>query len=528
MDIIDTSFYTEYDLADTTASKDATIAYENFGITAGDDGTFSSNPKATITFTTTHSSIGFTIKFSDSYPTACTATWYNLSGELMTSESFTISSQVQFFSKAVDNYGKIVIEFTKGVAGKTVNISSIEYGITKSWDETVIGSGTLVEQQDMISDQLPINTLDFEVLDENSEFNLGNENGAHQFIQPLQVIRPYEYIRGTKHYLGKYFLDTYSYDENVIKFSAVNYMGLLDKITYYKGDVYNGTTAGTIIDSIMKTAGVTDYTVDDETYATPMYGALKPMTCREALREVLFTSQSVVNVSRNDKIEIYKRTNSVSRTLDKSVKISTKATKKEYVSGIEIKYNEYTLDSDTSEILTGSYDAGDNLITFDSPYADITTSAGIIKESGKFYCILTLTATTAVTISGKQYNSNSFSVTYNTTLPESGEPINIKSLSSELANHTLAYKIATDVMDYYNYRLQLDIEFLADTEDITQWYEIENPEDAFSNYLAGFESISTDLTNGFVSTATMSGYYNYKFSRYYAGDELYGDDNFIL
>ena len=528
MDIIDTSFYTEYDLADVTASEDATITYENFDTVAADDGSFTSNPKATITFTKSHSSIGFTIKFSNTHPTACKVTWYNLGGESMTSDTFTISSLIQFINKAVDNYGKIVIEFTKGTAGNAVSIRDIEYGITKSWDENVIGSGTLVEQQSMISDQLPINTLDFEVLDEDGEFNLGNENGAHQFIQPLQVIRPYEYIRGKKHYLGKYFLDTYSCDQNIIKFSAVNYMGVLDKITYYKGDIYNGTKASVLIDSIMKTAGITDYSVDSETADTPLYGALKPMTCREALREVLFACQSVVNVSRNDKIEIYKRTNTVLRTIDKSVKISTKATKKEYISGVEIKYNEYTPDSQSSSILTGSYDAGDNLITFSSPYSEITTTAGAIKESGKFYCILTLPSTTTITLSGKQYKSTSFSVTYNTTLPESGEPINIKSLSSELANHTLAYKIATDVMDYYNYRLQIDIQFLADTEDITKWYEIENPEDNYNNYLAGFESISTDLTNGFVSTATMSGYYNYKFSRYYAGEELFGDDNFIL
>ena len=56
----------------------------------------------------------------------------------------------------------------------------------------------------------------------------------------------------------------------------------------------------------------------------------------------------------------------------------------------------------------------------------------------------------------------------------------------------------------------------------------ENSDEKFKSYMAGFESITTDLTNGFVATATLSGYYDYTNEDLYTGSELYCNDNFII
>ena len=76
-------------------------------------GNFSTNPTITIDFDTNHSSIGLTLHFSESYPLGMIVKWYNSSSQLITSETFTIDSLDYFAQKKVDDYRKVVIEFTK-------------------------------------------------------------------------------------------------------------------------------------------------------------------------------------------------------------------------------------------------------------------------------------------------------------------------------------------------------------------------------------------------------------------------------
>jgi hypothetical protein len=526
MDIIDTRLYIEYDLVDTAAEQAADVFKTNFNIPADSVGNFSSTPRVDIRFTETHSSVGITFKFLNSPPRECSIIWYN-SGNVVHQGVFNIDSNNQFIYAPVDNYKRIYIEFTKGSPGNTIRLDSVKYGKSKSWDETNISAGTLVEEIDPISNQLGINTLTFDVIDIDGEFNLGNKDGMHKYIQPMQVIHPYECIRGKNEYLGKYFLDKYSYSEGLIKFSAVNYMGLLDRIQYFKGDVYNGVNAGVIIDSIMNTANITSYTVDSETANTPVYGTLQPMTCRQALREVLFACQSIIKISRSDTIIISKRNDAVTKTITRRVKLNTDASKRDYVSGVEVKYTNLTLKSEPEEFLTGTYSIGDTVIVFDSPHSDISVSSGEILEYGKYYCVLRLPEASEVTFTGYGYDSTTFSTTVSETSPASEQP-NIKSFSSSLANITLANRIASAILDYYRLRLELKIQFLASNEDLLDWCVVENPNSYFDDYIAEIESLSIDLVGGFVATATLRGYYNYTFDYYYAGTDIYADDNIII
>lgn len=594
MDIIDTKFYCEYDMFDVSAEADSTGSTSNnqtfaditkistgtdylstqgtmehnfftldesktefedapsvafFSSTISkDDGTFTTNPTLTVTFTANHSSTGFTLHFVDDYPLEVKVYWYRVTGELLQTQVFTISSLLQILWKPVENYGKVIFEFTKAVPHRYVKLNRIQYGQITIWDETQLNSGTLLEEVDMISNQLSINTLKVGFIDLLDVMNLGNTDGIHSYIQTKQVFRPYEYIRGTKEFLGRYFVKDFTISEKQVTLSCVDYIGILDMITYDKSDVWSGTKAGDIIDSIMSQAGITAYTVDDNTKNTLLYGTIKPQTCRKALREVLFATQSMVDTSRSSNIVIYQRDSSIRNYIGRDVKVSTAVTKKDYISGITIKYNELTLDDKLSKVTSGTYSIGITKVTFDSPETNLIlnipaasdtstdisnltplpTTTGEIIESGKYYCILKMYSAASVEIDGTNYTSKSFSNTTNVDRLDAGELENIKSFTSTLANSSVAQTIGKAILKYYTYRLQLKIEYLANEERVQNWNIVRNSDASYNDYIAGFESISTDLTNGFVATAQLVGYYNYMNNYYYTGTELYAGNDSII
>ena len=80
-------------------------------------------------------------------------------------------------------------------------------------------------------------------------------------------------------------------------------------------------------------------------------------------------------------------------------------------------------------------------------------------------------------------------------------------------------------MDYYQLSLILNIRYLAAQERPGQWASVENTLVGRGGYAAGLESIKTDLTGGYISTAQLRGYYKYTSEFYYTGTELYIDES---
>ena len=572
MDIIDTSFEVEYDLVDTTAAQDATVVCSNnasfadasllnvgtefgkymtlehnFSVLDGsllefptspqvaifsdsmsdENGEFVSNPTIDITFTRNHSSVGLTLNFIEDYPLECIIYWYNADDDLLTKKRFELDKLEKELFNPVKNYRHIKIEFTKTIPYRYVKVNSIIYGIEFKFTEKEIISAKLNEEMDMVSDKISVNTLEFSIYDALDDFNLGNADGLHAYIQSRQVIYAYENVRGERIFLGKFFVNKFSSDKGLIKFTNTSALGLTDN-DFYKGDVYNGTPAGDVFDIILPQCGITDYEIDSEVLNTPIYGALKPMSGRKALRELLFVTQSVIDTSRQNGVKIYRKEKAIKDKIGRDIKISTKVTKQDYVSGISVNYNTYKIKAASSQITKGIYPVGDNLITFKAPYTNITATSGTIIESGKFYCILRMTTQEEVTLSGIGYDVVKSSASANVAEIEGGSSENIKTFTSELANYELALDLANALLKYYSYNLKIEIQYLARGEQINSWTIIENPDSRYDDYVGTFESIVTDLTGGFVSTAKLVGYYNLSNYYYRTGNELITNDNFII
>lgn len=479
-----------------------------------------------VQFTENHTSYGITLHFLDVHPLEIEIIWYDLAGILLSRKRFYPDSLKYFCKNQVEEYGRIEIVFIRALPYHNVKLQYIEYGTTIIWGSDIVKSGKLVNDTDPISDKIKTDKLTFDFVDAEDEFNIGNVNGLHKTFQKKQRMLPYEIVEGQKIPLGVFFLDTNSTTKNISKISAIDYKGMLANTDFKDGRIYNGETAGNVINEIMAAAGITDYEVDQETADTPLYGTLKVQTCQKALREVLFACGSIINTSRRFGIEIHKSNRIVTNKITRSEKFSTTLQTDHYVSDVNVKYKTWTLDEKVSQITKGAYGAGLHTIQLTNPAANMTVSVGTIIKQMPYYVVLDIPvdARTEVVISGQKYIGEELAVLSSIEHIKAGEVRNTKTFSGTLLDYEAAKAVADNILDYYQLQQIIKTKHLSADEKAGDWAEIENTVVDHTNFVAAIESLSTDLTGGFISTATCRGYYKFVIDYYYAGDGLYADE----
>lgn len=489
---------------------------------SGPDGTFTTIPTIEINFTEYHSSIGLTLHFLESYPTEVEIFWYDFLNILQSKKKFHPDGLVYLCRNQVEEYGKVIIKFNKALPYHHVKLQYIEYGTKIVWGSDTIKSGKLINDTDPISDKIQTDKLTFDFIDTEDEFNIGNASGLHRLFQKRQRMLPYEVVNGETIPLGVFFLDGNSNTKNITKISAVDYKGMLTNVNFIDGLIYSGELAGDVIREIMDTVGITEYQVDEGTAGTPLYGTIKIQTCQKALREVLFACGSVINTSRRIGIDIHKVNRSITGKIERGVKFSTTLSTDHYVSDVNVKYQTWTLEEKVSELTKGVYGPGTHVVQFTSPAANATTNIGLITKQKPYYVILEIDGEEyqEVTISGQKYVSEELVVLSSVEHVKSGEVRSTKNFTGTLLNFEAAQRVADQILDYYQLQQIIQTKHISGREKAGDWVEVDNPSNKYGNFLASIESISTDLTGGFISTAKYRGYYKMLTDYYYAGDEI--------
>lgn len=490
------------------------------------DGTFSDAPELVINFSENHTSCGLTFHFLDDYPLEMEITWFDIYGIALTRKLFHIDSMAYFARNQVEDYAKLIIRFTKAKPYRYIKLKYLEYGT-----DLVMGEGgmpvkgaSLIEEMDMISNQIAVNKLTYNLIDEDDDFNVGNIAGLHKVLQKGQKITAYEKVDGEDYVLGKFFLSDWKTSGNVTKISAVDYKGILDNTTFATGKVYEGELAGTVIDNIMSAAGITDYEVDANVRSVKLYGWMKRQTCRKALREVLFACGAIVDTSRSFLLKIYKPNRVSVVNVDRERKFKTTVSENDYISDVTVKYNSYTLYTEKKEVVKGDYEAGTYTVTLSSPVAEMEINAGQILEQTADSITFKLTEPGHVSITGYKYSKEELSVTASVESVQAGKTRKTKSFSGQLLNGAQAEKIAEGILEYYSLTLGIKIKYLNDGEKPGMWGEIQNNNRMYGNYVAGFEKLTTDLTGGFLSNAELRGYYKLVTDAYYTTELFSGEE----
>lgn len=492
------------------------------------DCTFTDNPTLTIAFDDNHASYGLTFYFAEDYPAEMKITYYSLAGGKIISHTAEPDSLIFSTNQQVENYAKIVVEFTKtNWPEQQIKLQYILYGKYLKWSGDDIKTASVVEDIDITGSEISINTASIVIIDTNDDFDIGNDYGAWKSVQKYQPVKISEYKDGSTIDCGTFYIDDFSFASNVVTFSLMDGVGMLDYYTFYDGTIYENASAGDIIASIFKACSYVNYEVEEEIANMTLSGYLAVMTCREALQQVAFICGAVVDDSRADKVRIYKPTRTITETIDVERKFNgqTKVSQNEYVSGISIEFSKYSLSADTSEIYNDTLSAGTHKLTFDNPYdaSTITASTGTIEEVSTNYIVIIMDSNATCLVEGVQYEETTFNLEKSVSKLEAGKIENIKSFTGvTLYNPTLAQDKLEALLKYYQLRKTVDLKYLLNTEGVGNWAIIKGQNDIDSATL--IESQTIDLTGGFISTASCRGYTTITPVQAYTGDELYTND----
>lgn len=516
---------------DILSDNPADIAFWNDTLSK-EDCTFETNPKITITFQEQHTSSAITLYFEDEFPAELKITWYTSAGTKLVTETFYPDSLIYVCNQQIQNYGKVEIEFVKTTfPQRYIKLQYILYGKYIVLDKDMIQTAKVQEDIDVTSASLSINEADISIVDINDDFDAENENGAWKSVQKTQEVTLSEFKNGNMIPMGAFFINDFSFSKNIAKFKLVDVVGLLDKYTFYDGQIYNNVRAEVILNAIFVTAGIKKYVIDEEVGNILLSGYLSIQTCRKALQQVCFACGAVADDSRSDTIKVYKPDRYVKSTVgtDRKFNGNTKVSLEKYISGVNIEMKNYALEEKTSDIYKKTLPAGDTKITFSSPYlpSSITASAGTLKEVKTNYLIINMPTAGQCQITGIKYANTTFSYEKSVDKIEAGETENIKKYSGcTIYNADILPDIAAYLLDYHALRKKVGMKYLVDLEQVGNWANINSIGGKTSTTL--IESQTLDLTGGFIATATCRGYSIVVTEDVFAGTELYTGGDVLI
>lgn len=369
---------------------------------SNDKGIFVTPLVLTIDFSKVHSSVGLTLIFSktNNYCNHLKIEYYDISNNLISGKEFHPTSYRAVCKDTVENYKKIVITFySTNNPYRYLKLYKILYGSEEVFEGDNLQSANLLEEIDLIGSENSINTLDFTVHSDNDDFNLINPKGLYKLLQERQKLKVTETLLKENKVLdmGTFYLDKWQNEKNkIMKFKAIDLLGVIDKTTFY-GGMYKDKTVVSVVEEIMTSAGLTneDYEIEESLKNIKLNGYIPICSHRAALQQVTFVICAVVDCSRSDKIKIYKLS---SKTEEKQIsndadifQRTRKTEQSEIITGVSLTLHtyedyEYLSGNDgLSEIdELGSYtltEFGVHVLGFSEPGFGIRTTMDVATSS---------------------------------------------------------------------------------------------------------------------------------------------------
>ena len=493
---------------------------------------FQKLPKIEITFSKNHSSAGITLYFSDDYPAEISVTWYALTGEKLVKKSFFPDSLTYYCKNQVQNYGKIVVEFVRTrFPDRYIKLQYILYGRYLIWSDSEVMTAKIHEEVDETSDTLAINTAEIKISDEAYDFDISNPDGEWKSVQAEQPVWISESVDGVEIDLGTFFVSGQTFSENSSKFSLIDTVGLMDRYTFREGRVYSEEKAGDIMKEIFAAAGVDKYEIAPELYDVLLTGHLEIQTCRDALKTVCFAIGALADDSRSDTVKVYKPTRYVSSQIGPDRKISGKTSLEldEYISGISIECNTYTLGTEEQELYNDELPTGISTIELSSPCApeSIAVSGGALKSAKTNYVKIQMDTAGVCVIKGKTYEKDSFSASLHQTILEGGEKGNVKEYASvPIHSKAVLPEKLESLLSYYQLRKKLSMQFFVETEKVGNWVNIRDVKGNVAT--TALLSQDIDLTGGYIATASCKGYSVVTTDYFFTGQELIAGEGGVI
>lgn len=459
-----------------------------------------------INFTETHSSMGITLVFSQAgdYCNNLNLKYYDINNNLISDENFTPNNYKYVCNNIVENYAKIVITFySTNNPYRYLKLYKILYGAEIIFEGDNLMSASILEEVDLLSSEISINTLDFTVYSADDKFNIINPKGFYKLLQQRQKLEVIEKLKkqNEEKEMGTFYLDSWVNEKDkTMKFGAIDLIGIIDK-TDFNGGMYTNISFNNLVKEILTSAKleIDEYEIQENLKEIKLTGYIPICSHREALQQALFAIGAVADCSRSHKIKIYTIEDQEENNIIEKANIeqgSKRIEQNELVTGVSITSHNYKKSEELEELVKQEMEIGNNKILFNEPVSDLSCTGGTIVESNCNYAIINCTETTEVTITGYKYKDN-----LQTHLVEVEDLNNakiqntLKIETAYLINKTNAITIAKKVLDYYQKTYKTSFKFLLNNETLTEDLEVETD---FEQKLIGhITKLDIDLTGGF-------------------------------
>ena len=354
----------------------------------------------TLTSDGQYSSQGLTFTFdtyNQIYPTHINIKWFRYADGTMTELSpnggidFHPDNAFYFCRKFVENYNKVVITFySLNMPKNRLKLRAIDYGYGTFFYGDELRGVKLIQEIDPISSEISINTADF-TLDSKLDMEY-----SFQSKQPLSV-----YFNGELK-ATTFVKKSTRKAKRLWSIQSEDYIGLLDSIPYY-GGIYTNKNAVELLTDIFTVAKV-PYIIDEVFANAVVTGYIPFTTCRDALMQVAFAIQAVVDTSNSDVVKVFALEEDVKQTIPLNrIMQGQNFADEETVTGVEVTVHSYKKTTETIDV----YDAtesgtGNNIfVKFSEPLHHLSIANGTITQSHTNYAIINASA--GCILQGQQY-----------------------------------------------------------------------------------------------------------------------------
>ena len=364
---------------------------------SNDDGTFTEPIVLELESVGQYSSQGLTLTF-DTYngihPTRLSIKWLRITDEGITTideKEYNPDNAFYFCRNFVENYNKVVITFySLNMPKNRLKLRVIDYGYGTFFYGDELRGVKLIQEIDPISTQISINTADF-TLDSKSDMEY-----SFQAKQPLSV-----YFNGELK-ATTFVKKSTRKAKRLWSIQSEDYIGLMDSIPYY-GGIYTDKNAVELLTDIFTVVKV-PYSIDNVFADAVVTGYIPFTTCRDALMQVAFAIQAVVDTSNSDVVKVFAPEEDVKQTIPLNrIMQGQNFADEETVTGVEVAVHSYKPITETIDV----YDAtesgtGTNIfVKFSEPLHDLSITNGKIIRSATNYAVIN--ANSGCILQGQQY-----------------------------------------------------------------------------------------------------------------------------
>jgi hypothetical protein len=310
---------------------------------SGTDCTFSTPPTLTIIFDSNYTSLGIFLRFSTNsidYAKSVTITWYQGATQLA-QKTFTPDGPSYFCENTVTAYNKVIVAINStNLPGRYARLEQILFGTVRVFDKSEFGSVSILQETDLISAELSINTMDWK---------LQNKVGVDYIFQLKQPVLVYN----DSNLIGVFYIDdkVTRTAEKAYEIPCNDAIGILDGDTF-SAVMYSSKNAVTAMNEIVN--GIFALDIDASFSSTTLTGYIPSGTRRTALQQVCFAIGAVISTAGTDKIKIIPVPSTSSTIAANNVYSAGSISQDSIVTSVVVTYHTYT---------AGSGSSGDDVIT---------------------------------------------------------------------------------------------------------------------------------------------------------------------